>query len=411
MQQFLHPLCLTLAVAGFLLLLWPPRHVRQDRALAALVGVYGFSAVSFLVSLDPVWKVLDQVTGRPSTGILAAFGSVVALLALQPVVLAYWALPADRARGRARLCLAAGAVVIAALALLFFQLTPVGRTTPQGFTANYIHTAAYQAYLTLYVVVYAVGESVLTVGCWQAARRTGQVWIARGLHVVGVGALLTLGYSAVRLADVGSALVHVRPPSAAIENLAWVCADGGTTLSLVGFFVPTMAVHVVPNVRTWARANSDYQSLAPLWEALHRAVPTLALQPARTTVTARVRLWNTSWHLYRRAVEIRDGQCALESHLEESVRSAAEQRHRAAGLTGTELTSAVTADQLRAALVAHRREQSPQTPTEYADAGTREDVRTPQDDVRALLRIAAHFEAPPTEEESAPHGSDATVRP
>ncbi|MDF3290582.1 MAB_1171c family putative transporter [Streptomyces silvisoli] len=411
MQQFLHPLCLTLAIAGFLLLLWPPRYLRQDLALAALVGVYGFSALSFLVSLEPVWRVLDEVTGRPSTGILVAFSSVVALLALQPVVLAYWALPPDKARNRARLCTGAGAVVILALTLLFFQLTPAGRTTPQGFTANYIHTAAYRTYLTLYVVVYAIGETVLAVGCWQAARRTGQVWIARGLRIVGVGALLTLGYSAVRLADVGAALAHVSPPPAAIENFAWLCADGGTTLTLVGFFVPIMAVHVVPHVRTWARANSDYQSLAPLWEALHHAVPTVALQPARTAVTARVRLWNTSWHLYRRAVEIRDAQCALESHLEESVRDEAERRHRAAGLTGTELTSAVTADQLRAALVAYRSEKSPKAPTEYADAGTREEVCTPQDDVRALLRIAAHFETPFTEQESATHGSDASVRP
>jgi hypothetical protein len=410
-QQLLHPLCLTLAVAGFLLLLWPPGHLRQDRALAALAGIYGCSALSFLVSLDAVWRLLDEVTGRPSTGILVAFCSVVALLTLQPVVLAYWALPPDQARRRARLCTAAGVAVVLALTLLFFQLTPAGRTTPQGFTANYIHTAAYQAYLTLYVVVYAIGETVLALGCWQATRRTDQVWIARGLRIVGVGALLTLGYSAVRLADVGAALADVRPPSAAVENFAWLCADGGTTLTLAGFFVPTMAVHVIPRIRGWVRANNDYRNLATLWEALHHAVPTVALQPARTTVTHRIRLWNTGWHLYRRAVEIRDGQCALEHHLEESVRTAAEQRHRAAGLTGTELAAAVTAEQLRAALVAHRRGETPETPTEYADAGTREDVRTPQDDIRALLLVAAHFQTPFTEQESATHGSDASVRP
>jgi hypothetical protein len=399
-QQILHPLCLVLAVVGFLLLLWPPRYLRQDRALAALAGVYGFSAVSFLVSLEPVWKLLDEATGRPSTGILGAFGSVVALLALQPIVLAHWALPPEKARKRTQLCLTVGAVVILALAVLFSQLIPKGQTTPQGFTANYVHTGAYQAYLTLYIIAYSVGETVLAMGCWNAARRTDQAWIARGLCVVGTGAVLTLGYSAVRIADVGAALVDLSPPSPAAERFAWICADGGTTLTLIGFFIPTLAVHVVPHLRAWVRGRRDYRSLAPLWEAMHHAVPTIALQPTRTTTP--LWAWDTTWHLYRRAVEIRDGQWALRHHLEESVRTAAERHHRAAGLTGAELACAVTADQFRAALAAHSRSQSPQISTEYADATTRENILTPDDDVRALLRIAAHFNTSPAEQEATP---------
>ncbi|GAA2245015.1 hypothetical protein GCM10010232_35060 [Streptomyces amakusaensis] len=398
MQQLLHPLCLALAVSGFLLLLCPPRQLRRDPALAALAGVYGFSAVSFLVSMEPVWRVLDDLTGRPSTGILVAFCSVVALLALQPVVLAHWALPPERARKHSRVSLAAGALVVLALTVLFFQLAPAGRTTPQGFTANYIHTGAYQAYLALYAVVYLIGETVLAVGCWKAARRTDQVWIARGLRVVAAGAVLTFGYSAVRLAGVGAALFDLAPPPPAAESFAWLCADGGTTLALTGFFIPTLAVHAVPQARAWRRARRDHRSLARLWDALRKAVPTIALQPARPASLPLV--WNTGWYLYRRGVEIRDAQWALRHRLEESVRHASEQRHRAAGLTGEELVAAVTADQLRAALGVHRRDGTPRTPTEYADADSRESLRTPDDDLRALLRIAAHFSTAPAEQEA-----------
>lgn len=392
MQQLLHPICLTLAIAGFLLLLWPPRYLRQDRALAALVGVYGFTALSFLAALEWVWGVLGDATGRPSIGILVAFGSVTAQVALQPVVLAYWALPPAKAQKRARLCLAAGAMAIAALTALFFQLPSMGRTTPQSVTATYIHTSFYQAYLALYITVYAVGQTALVVGCWSAARRTDQIWVARGLRIVGAGALLTFGYSAVRLAYVGAAVVGVRAPSPAFEHFAWLCADGGNTLTLIGFFVPTLAVHVVPQLRIWARARRDHKSLAPLWGAIYRALPALALHFPGTTDAARLRIWDASWHLYRRAVEIRDGQWALRHYLEESVRSTATERHRMAGLTGTELASAVTADQLHAALAAYLRNERPQIPTEYADAAIREDARTPDDDVRALLCIAAHFD-------------------
>ncbi|GAA2454888.1 hypothetical protein [Streptomyces macrosporus] len=253
MQQLLHPICLALAGLGFLLLLWPPERLRRDRALAALAGVYGFSAVSFLVSLEPVRRTLDDLTGRPSTGILAAFGYVEAMPALQPVVLAHWDLSPEQARRRSRWSPAAGAAVVTALAVLFFQLTPTGRSTPHGFTVNYLHDGVYQGYLTLSITAYVIGEAYLVARCRRVARRTGEVWIARGLRIVAAGAVLTFGYSAVRLAAVA------------------------------------------------------------------------------------------------------------------------------------------TADRLRAALAAYRCGETSQNPAEYADAATREDLRTPDDDVRALVRIAAHF--------------------
>ncbi|MFF7633006.1 MAB_1171c family putative transporter [Kitasatospora sp. NPDC008050] len=391
MQQLLHPICLTLAVVGFLILVSPPRQLGQDRALAALAGVYGLSALSFLVSLDPVWRLLGEATGNPAVGILASFGIVTALMTLQLVVLANWVLPQERARRTVRLCLTAGAAVIAALVTLFFLLPVTGTVAPQAFTAKYIHSGIYQAFLTLYIGAYAIAEGVVAVVCRRRAGGTGEPWIARGLRVVGAGALLTFGYSAVRLVDVSAAVFGLTHASAQAENLAWLCADGGTTLQLTGFFIPTLAVHAVPRARAWVSAYRNYQRLGPLWHGVHEALPTIALQTNRNAAAGRPPLWGTSWHLYRRTVEIRDGQWALRHHLDQSVRSTAETRYTTAGLQGAELAAAVTADQLREALSAYHRDESPHAPTAYADAGTRDDVRTPDDDVRALLRIAAHF--------------------
>jgi hypothetical protein len=399
-QQLLHPICLALAIIGFFLLLWPPGRLLQDRALTALVGAYACSALSFLVSLEPVWRVMDTVTGRASSGILFAFAAVVTMLALHLVTLVYWDLPPDRARRRARWSLAAGVAVVTTLAVLFFQLTPAGASTPQGFTANYLHDGFYQAYLTLYIVVYTCGEVALAIGCWRTARRTGQAWIARGLRVVAAGMVLTFGYSAVRLAAVGTALFGLPALPPAAEDFAWLCADGGSLLALAGWLIPTVAVHTVPHLQASLRAYRGYLALAPLWEALHQAVPTIALQPG-AALTTPLRLLRPRWHLYRRTVEIRDGQWALREFLEESVRRASDARHQAAGLAGADLSAAVTADQLRAALDAHRRGLAPQERAEYADADTRETLRTPDDDVRALLRIAAHFTTEP-EQEPAP---------
>ncbi|MGK4579551.1 MAB_1171c family putative transporter [Kitasatospora sp. HPMI-4] len=400
MQQLLHPVCLTLAIAGFLVLLWPPRYLGQDRALTALVGVYGLCALSFLVSIEPVWRVLGAATGNPSIGILAAFGSVTAQVALQFVVLATWVLPQERARRRARLCLAAGAAVIAVLVTLFLLLPASGPSSPQEFTARNIHNGVYQAYLTVYIGAYTVGQGVLAVVCWRRAGGTHAAWIARGLRVVGVGALMTVGYSTIRLVGVAAAVLGSARAPAPVESFAWVCADGGNMLVLTGFLVPMLAVHTVPRTSAWASAYRNHQRLAPLWQMMHETLPAVALRTQRTAAADRPPAWGATWHLYRRAVEIRDGQWALRHHLDESVRRAAEARYTAAGLQGAELAAAVTADQLRRALTAYLRNEPPRTPTAYADEGIRDEVRTPDDDVRALLRIAAHFEAVPEREDA-----------
>lgn len=393
MQQ-LHPLCLALTTVGFVLLLWPPHRLRPDPALAALCATWGLSALSFAVSLEPVWKALDAALGRPSTGAQFAFGSVVALMACQLITLAYWSLSREAARARARVSLAAATVLIATLTVLFFELTPRS-STPQDFTSAYVHTGVYQAYLTLYNLAYTVGEILLAMGCLAAARRTGQVWVARGLRLAAFGAVLTLGYSGVRLAAVALAVLDDRRLPAAAESAAWICADGGTTLVLTGWFVPTLAHVVAPQVGAWARAHRDFRRLGPLWSDLCAAVPTIALAPARTAAAETLRLRGIGWHLYRRVTEIRDGQWALRHYVDASVRQQAEERRQAAGLEGHELAAAVTADQIRHALRAFTHHQSAErrTLTEYADAPFREATRTPDDEVTALLRIADHYTA------------------
>ncbi|MFJ3169691.1 MAB_1171c family putative transporter [Streptomyces roseus] len=393
MQQLLHPLCLTLAVAGFSLLLRPARRHRRDTALTALAGVYGFCALSFLVSLEPTWIHLGEVTNSHSIALLASFACVIAQISLQPVVLACWILPPDAARRAARTSLLAGAAVIAGLVLLFALLPTTGPTTPQTFTARHLGVGVYQAYLGLYISAYGAGQALLVVGCLRAARRTGEVWVARGLRIVGAGALLTLGYCAIRLTALLAAVRGDARIPAAVEHLAWACADGGTLMVLTGFLVPALGVHLVPGVRGWLRAQQQYRTLGPLWEVMHRSMPAIALQPGRRPTRVNLPVWDVGWQLYRRCVEIRDGQWALAVHLEPAVREASGTRHRGHGLRDGELAAAITADQLHAALAARHGGRRPAVPAAYADSVRHPDLRTPEDDVRELLRIAAHFTA------------------
>lgn len=409
MQQLLHPICLGLAIAGLLVLVSSPRRLRSDPSLAALAAAFACSMVSFIVSLEPVWHVLDSVLGRPSTGILFAYSAVITLLACQIVVLAYWGQTPQDARRSAQRSLLTGAVIITALVILFFSLTPVS-STPQDVTAAYAHTPAYQAYMLVYVGAYAAGELLLGWACLAVARRDGQPrWVSVGLRIVAVGALLTLGFSIERLAAILAAMNGATLPPVA-ESIAWLFADIGTFLNLGGWFVPALGVHALPWARAWVRAPRDHRRLEELWSAMSHALPHLSFEaapeaPSETSALRHRLSWRLygrrkeilTWHLHRRSVEIRDGQWTLRHYLEPEVRQESEQRHRAAGLSGRRLAHAVTADQIHAALLAFERGEEAPEPAEYADKIVRADVRTPDQDVRALTDIAAYFTAPAQE--------------
>ncbi|MFE4175479.1 MAB_1171c family putative transporter [Streptomyces sp. NPDC056909] len=360
-KEWLHSGCLVLCVLGLAVLLsGSPRRFRHDPALVALTGLFALSGLSFLVSLAPVWTGLDGVLGRPNVSALVAHLCVIGLLVCQQLVLTHWG-PPEHVRRRTVLYVTAGVVIGLALVVLFAVLTP-GASRPSGFTTYYVHTPIYRAYLTLYIAAYTVGEMLVARACWRHARRTGQVWVARGLYTVTVGAVVTLGYSAVRIGGVVAALFGGRAD--AWDAVAWLCADVGSALTLIGWFVPTVAQAAVA-----VRERVHYRRLRPLWNALHAVIPTIALEPDVSRATdRRLRVRDIRWHLDRQAVEIRDGQRALRAHLCPGVRRTAETRHRATGLHGADLAAAVTAEQISHALaaVAHRQEPVSES-TDYAE--------------------------------------------
>jgi hypothetical protein len=393
-KDSLHPAALAVALCALAVLLPGVRRFRRDPALAALTGVVVLSAVSFAVSTSAVWTRLDRASGTPDISALVAHLCVVGLIVCQQVVLALWG-PPQEARRAAVVPAAAGAAVAVTLAVLF-TLLPRASSHPVDFTAYYDHSPVYRVYLTVYTIAYTLGGTSVARACWRHARRTDQVWVARGLYMVMAGSVATLGYSGVRIG--GVAAVALGTDLSGWEPTAWLCGDVGTILTLAGWALPTVA-DALAELRTRLREHAHYRRLRPLWSAMHRLIPAIALDPARNAATDRLRLRDIGWHLDRRAVEIRDGQRALRHHLCPAVRQSAETRHQAAGLTGPELAAAVTAEQIRHAISAMSCRQAPHpAPTDYAE--TYPVTATPTDEVHALLRIAAHFTTAPAGETS-----------
>ncbi|MFI1201700.1 MAB_1171c family putative transporter [Streptomyces sp. NPDC020883] len=386
MKDILHPLCLIIASTGFLLLVRDVRAGRRDPALTALAFTYFFSALSYAISLTPIWVRIDGLFGVPNVAVPLAQGCVILVLGLQATVLSYWTQPPAAAARRAQWLLVAAITVILLMSLLFVMLTPVSQR-PTDFTLYYAHDPAFQAYLLLYMCTYTAAEIYLTRVCWKYAGEIGDPWISRGLRLIAVGAVITLGYSGIRLSAILGALLHfsVKP----LEPYAWICGDVGATLTQIGYFTPIVATTLLA-AHTRRRERQHYLKLEPLWRAVSTAEPSIVLiEPDKNSR-------DLSFDLYRRVVEIRDAQIELRPYLAPSARALTDKQRAAWWRSRKHHIAAVTADQIRAALL--QRQHGPVTqPATYADATL--NTPTPQKDLRHLVRVARYFTAPALEPE------------
>ncbi|MGX8909366.1 MAB_1171c family putative transporter [Streptomyces netropsis] len=342
------------AVAAWAGLFYKLRSLRQnpgDPALLALCAVFALSGLSFFISLPMVWVRVDGLLGVPNIAALLAQSCVMALLVGQQVVLTYWARPPERARVLVRLQLCFGVAAIASLVTLFWLLTPTAQR-PRDFTLYYVHDPYYIAYLSLYIGTYLIGQINVVRVCWGYSAVAGRTWLRRGLRVTAVGAFITLGYGTIRAGNIlgiafGFDLRH-------LETVAWLCGDLGSALTLVGWTLPGWGPRVAAAGR-WLTAYRRHRRLYPLWAALHEAVPTIALAPARSELADRLAVRQLEFRLYRRVIEIRDGQLALRAHADPAATAEVTRASREAGLSGDELRARVEALRIASALRARAR--------------------------------------------------------
>ncbi|GHG80794.1 MAB_1171c family putative transporter [Streptomyces griseocarneus] len=382
----LHPICLVIASMGFLFLLRDLKNNRKDRALVLLSLVFLSSALSFIIALPPIWRQIDAALGVPSIAVPLAQSCVMLVLVFQTSVVAYWAFPLAEARRRSKIFGIAGAAAIAGLFATFSQIDP------DDFSHFLVRGPFYKAYLGIYIAAYTLAQTYLAVKCWQQARRSVNSWVSASLRIITVGAVITVGQSVIRTAD----LVADAFGSSADSwlALAWLCGDAGALLTLLGYFLPTL-VDRVRGVYGWANEHYVYKRLGPLWEALYAATPSIAAVPAKSQLRALVQLRPISFSLYRRITEIRDGMIELRPYLNADVREEAEHRHGTQGLKDPDLAAAVVAEQIREALASHSQKQVAAELTEYADV--RVSPETTDEDKHLLLRIARYFTPPPAQ--------------
>jgi hypothetical protein len=87
-----------------------------------------------------------------------------------------------------------------------------------------------------------------------------------------------------------------------------------------------------------------------LWTALHEATPEIALHSARGRLAELASVGDLDYRLYRRVIEILDGQLALRPYVTPEVRRAAEQLARRVGVRVDQLEPTIDALVLHTAL-------------------------------------------------------------
>jgi hypothetical protein len=149
----------------------------------------------------------------------------------------------------------------------------------------------------------------------------------------------------------------------AASRLQFDYAFGRTTIP--GKLLPTTAYllvlvgAVLPALLAWLARHRRYRTLGPLWRALYRADPTIALDPP--TVPDLLMLGRVRLRLYRRVIEIRDGLLALRPYRDPDIATTARDHATRAGLHGQRLDAAVEAAVIAAALRARAAGHPPRT--------------------------------------------------
>ncbi|MEU7524152.1 MAB_1171c family putative transporter [Saccharothrix sp. NPDC042600] len=231
-----------------------------------------------------------------------------------------------------------------------------------------------------YCLAYAAAQSpaltaVVVLGL-RHARRAGDRVLRTSLRLVVAGTVLGLLYLA------NKTILAMSP------RLGFEFAPSRTPLAREA--LPTTAYLLVlvgaalPTALGWLHHYRLHRRLGPLWRALYRAEPAIALDPPR--VPDVVVLRNLRLRVYRRVIEIRDGLLALQPYRDPAVTEAAHAEATRSGLTGRARDAAVEAATVTAALRAHATKSVPARSGPVSRGGT--DLA---DDTAFLVAVSRAF--------------------
>jgi hypothetical protein len=361
-------------VAGWRLCL--PRSSPRQRIPAAVLLVL---AVATLANLSGPADVIDRLTGIADAAVLAK--NTLVLVALAGAIAFVPAPAPDSASTRGRLIgYAATVVAIAGMVALF-------ATIPRDFGgADFVDehagSAAVAGYGLLYQLCFATDLAIVGLRLYGNWRRTPKSVLRIGLLLLCAGVAAAMVYIGNRVVFLTTHVVGIH----AVQGPVYVTVSQ----TLLAITLLPLAVGCGLGAggvaARWVRDYRSLQQLYGLWRDLVRAVPDIALYGPPNRLVDSCMLRAVRFRLYRRIIEIRDAQWALQRRLPTSLREDAVQQARRQGLPPAALNAAADACVVEIARRVSISAQDPpvQNATARTEGGTDLDG-----EVDALLRLAA----------------------
>ncbi|MFH7596143.1 MAB_1171c family putative transporter [Streptomyces racemochromogenes] len=357
---------------------------RHDVALWALCTYFLCSGISFLVDLDLLRLHISAFFGLPNITSLITQAAVVVLTAAQQVVLVYWSSPPAEARRMARHRVLGFGAALAVLIVSSFAVGPVAHSeTATSTILLSIQHGGYAVYMSFYLLICAVGQFETVRLSLRFTTMANRQWLKVGMRTVTVGASLILVYCVTRGVQIAGTRLDF--DGSALDPVQWTAGSVGALLQIAGWTIPSWGIRLT-RARGWIRSYRSWRRLRPLWWALYQASPDIALDPPRSWLRDLVPPRDPHYRLYRRVIEIRDGQLILRTSLslEDFSRVA-----RSLGLPGDPTSPLGEALQLRAVLSRPAEERA-----ERADASeipARPPYEDFRDEVEWLSQVASSF--------------------
>jgi hypothetical protein len=316
-----------------------------------------FLALALTVLLPPLALRIDHVTRIANLSRLLGNG-VVLIAAWAVQIFVFLNLDYRRNGARSRIHLASWALAGVLVAMTgLFVLAPVHReaadfwqrygTAP--FTLEY--RLVYLAYLGL-AVINIVRHS------WHYAGMADRPSLSLGLRLVAIGGLLGGGYVAHEGVRAAALTVGLHTSVLDSDTITRVLIASSVALMVAGVTMPAWGPRFgIPTLYHRLGGYHTYRQLYPLWHALYRASPEIALLPPRSALIDALMIRDLDFRLYRRVVEIRDGSLALRPYFDSRVIEQARELCHAADLSDDEGLATIEAASIAAALQARMDDQ------------------------------------------------------
>ncbi|MET1072169.1 MAG: MAB_1171c family putative transporter [Umezawaea sp.] len=207
-------------------------------------------------------------------------------------------------------------------------------------------------YCVVYLVAQAPALLLIARLCLRYAGLAGEPALRLGLRMVAAGSAGSLLYLVHKVLQTAVSRIDFDYPLGHAAVMSKVLPTASTVLVLLGAAIPAAV--------GWLRRYRLFRLLGPLWSALYRADPGIALDPPGlpdVLVLGRLRS-----RLYRRVIEIRDGLLALQPYRTLDIATTAREHAASTGLTGDRLEAVVEAITVAAALRSRAAGDPPGTP-------------------------------------------------